>query len=166
MPPPPPPAVEALGCTVNVRPSAPGPSLSDEPPDPVIWNENTVLNVLPAPSGISVLENADPLWPKVAGVTRSTLLVHAALPLTCSVVQSAKLGKLITVAACANDGTAVATSTASAKRVRDIVSSPRAASRHSRRGPQLLRAIFALSGPCRNRARKKGARGRPSSADC
>src|SRR5512141_3516963 len=98
MPPPPPPAVEALGCTVNVRPSAPSPSPSEDPPEPVIWNENTVLNELPPPSGISVLEKADPLCPKVAGVTRSTLLVHAALPFTCSVEQSAKFGKLMTVA--------------------------------------------------------------------
>ena len=53
-----------------------------------------MLNVLPGPSGMSVWENADPAWLNVAGVTRRTLLVQAALTFSCSVLQFAKFWKI------------------------------------------------------------------------
>src|SRR3569833_3524697 len=58
-----------------------------------------VLNAFPGPSGIRVVEKADPACPKLAGVTRSTPAVHAALPLICNAEQLLKLAKLNTVAA-------------------------------------------------------------------
>ena len=57
-----------------------------------------MLNDAPAPSGISVVEKADPDWLKFAGVTRRTPPVQAALPLICKVVQFVKSVKLKTVA--------------------------------------------------------------------
>src|SRR5512144_1575238 len=114
MPPPAPPVVDATGCTTNTNPSAPGPSLSDAPPEPLMLNEKKVLNVAPAPSGVSVVENAEPDWVKLAGGTRSTPPVHAALPFSCSAEQLVKSVKLKTVAAIAGAEPNVAAATAAA----------------------------------------------------
>ena len=65
----------------------------------VIWKENDVLNCAPAPSGINVVENAEPDWPTSAGVRRNTPAVQAALPLTCRLAQLLKSAKLKIVAA-------------------------------------------------------------------
>ena len=111
MPPPPPLAVAAFGCTVNVMPSAPGPSASDEPPGSVIRKANDVLNALPRPSGMIVRRNAEPLRLGSDGVTRNTPATHAALSFSCSFAQSAKLRKLTIVTASAGEASVAASST-------------------------------------------------------
>src|SRR6266498_3805058 len=101
MPPPAPPTLDDTGCTTNTNPSAPRPSPSAAPPDALMLKLKNVLNVAPGPSGMRVVENAEPDWPNVAGVTRSTPPVQAALPFSCNGAQLLKFVKLNTVAACA-----------------------------------------------------------------
>src|SRR6266540_1165237 len=115
MPPPAPPTLDDTGCTTNTNPSA-------APPDALMLKLKNVLNVAPGPSGMRVVENAEPDWPNVAGVTRSTPPVQAALPFSCNGAQLLKFVKLNTVAACAvAEPSAAATNAAAQARQYPII---------------------------------------------
>src|SRR6266542_5817573 len=153
MPPPAPPTLDDTGCTTNTSPSAPRPSPSAAPPDALMLKLKNVLNVAPGPSGMRVVENAEPDWPNVAGVTRSTPPVQAALPFSCNGAQLLKFVKLNTVAACAVAEPSAATTNAAAqaRQYPIILASPKTVRTRFERAaePYLVRGMMSNARLCR-----------------